>query len=73
MAGGKRPVFRPADERRVKAEFGYDDSIGVGACDREPSWLGTTRRDSRADLFPVLRKRRVKPSPEFALTKVNLL
>jgi len=43
MAGGKRPVSRPADERRVKAEFGYDDSIGVGACDREPYGLGTTR------------------------------
>ena len=40
MAGGKRPVSRPADERGVKAEFGYDSRKGVGACDRGPSGLG---------------------------------
>jgi hypothetical protein len=39
-AGGKRPVSRPADERGVKAEFGYDSRKGVGACDRGPSGLG---------------------------------
>lgn len=33
-------VFRPADERGLKAEFGYDDRKGVGACDRGPSGLG---------------------------------
>ena len=26
--------------RGIKAEFGYDDRIGVGACDRGPSGLG---------------------------------
>jgi hypothetical protein len=33
-------VFRPADERRFKAEFGYDNRKGVGACDRGLSGLG---------------------------------
>ena len=34
-------VFRPADKRGVKAEFGYDSRKGVGACGRGPSGLGT--------------------------------
>jgi hypothetical protein len=33
-------VFRPADERRFKAEFGYDNRKGVGPCDRGLSGLG---------------------------------
>ena len=40
VAGGKRPVSRPASRKRIKAEFGYDDRKGVGACDRGPSGLG---------------------------------
>jgi len=52
MAGGDRVrlpaehvlVFRPALRKRIKAEFGYDDRKGVGACDRGPSGLGTRGR-----------------------------
>jgi len=40
MAGGKRPCFPPCRCKRLKAEFGYDDRKGVGACDRGPSGLG---------------------------------
>ena len=40
VAGGKRPVSRPASRKRIKAEFDYDDRKGVGACDRVPSGLG---------------------------------
>ena len=40
MAGGKRPCFPPWFESRIKAEFGYDDRKGVGACGRGPSGLG---------------------------------
>ncbi|HUS88877.1 MAG TPA: hypothetical protein VMW91_05820 [Desulfosporosinus sp.] len=42
MAGGDL-VFRPALCKQVKAEFGYDDRIGVGACYRGPSWAGNAR------------------------------
>ena len=34
-------VSRPADESGFKAEFGYDDRKGVGACDCGPFGLGT--------------------------------
>ena len=36
MAGGKRPVSLPADERGFKAEFGYNLRKGVAPCDRDP-------------------------------------
>ena len=39
---GNVPVSRPADESGFKAEFGYDDRKGVGACDRRTLWLGST-------------------------------
>ena len=51
MAGGKRPVSRPALGKRLKAEFGYDDRKGVGACDRGPSELGTRERVSGTACF----------------------
>ena len=44
-SGGKRPVSRPALCKWLKAEFGYDDRKGVGACDRGPS--GLRRRATR--------------------------
>jgi len=40
-------VFRPADERRFKAEFVYDNRKGVGPCDRGLSGLGTRGRTLR--------------------------
>jgi hypothetical protein len=43
MVGGKRPVSRPPLRERIKAEFGYDDRKGVGACDRGPSWQGDAK------------------------------
>jgi len=33
-------VFSPADERGFKAEFGYDDHKGIGACNRGLLWPG---------------------------------
>ena len=38
MDGEKGP-----SRKRIKAEFDYDDRKGVGACDRRPSRLETTR------------------------------
>ena len=36
MAGGKRPVSRPAEERGLKPSLATDDRKGIGACDRDP-------------------------------------
>jgi len=46
MAGGKRPVSRPANERGFKAKFGYDDRKGVGACYRSPSGWDDASREA---------------------------
>ncbi|TGE39828.1 hypothetical protein E4K67_02225 [Desulfosporosinus fructosivorans] len=35
-------VSRPALGKRIKAEFGYDEHEGVGACDHGPFGLGST-------------------------------
>ncbi|WP_298196581.1 hypothetical protein [Desulfosporosinus sp.] len=42
MAGGKRPVSRPALCKRIKAEFGYDSRKGFAPCDRDPLRLRET-------------------------------
>ena len=68
LSHGRRETscFPPCRRKRIKAEFGYDDRKGVGACDRVPSGLGTTRerrvgkmrgRSWRNVLFPALRPR----------------
>jgi len=44
MAGGTRPCVPPCYGSGSKAEFGYDDRKGVGACGRGPSgWEKTTK------------------------------
>ncbi len=42
LPAGNVLVSRSALGKRIKAEFGYDDRIGVGACDRGPSGLEST-------------------------------
>ena len=40
--------------KRLKAEFGYDDCKGVGACDRGPSVFGASgRRDEERPVYRV--------------------
>ncbi|KUO70894.1 MAG: hypothetical protein APF81_08935 [Desulfosporosinus sp. BRH_c37] len=46
MAGGKRPVSRPADERGFKAKFGNDDRKGFSPCSRDPLRLTGMRLSS---------------------------
>ncbi|MBC2721346.1 hypothetical protein [Desulfosporosinus sp.] len=52
MAGGKRPVSRPAGCKRIKAEFGYDSRIGLPPCDRAPSGVwGTMGNQVMVDVW----------------------
>ncbi len=39
----------------IKAEFGYDDRIGVGSCDRGPSGLRDTEEERENGGRPVFR------------------
>src|SRR5665648_1045007 len=52
-AGGKL-LFPALLCKRVKAEFGYDDRKGFGACDRGPSLSGSANRTSQ---LPAERRR----------------